>query len=174
MQVALRQVTIDDAGVLVDLYRTNRTFLAPWEPNREDLFFTEDHQRQQLVQAVEHCRSGRTLPCVILADTRVVGRITINDIIRGAFDSAHLGYWVAQEMNGQGIATAAVAAAVRLCFKDLGLHRVQAATLTHNAASQRVLSRNGFTFIGTAPRYLRIAGSWQDHHLYQRLNDGWG
>jgi ribosomal-protein-alanine N-acetyltransferase len=155
------------------LYRANRTFLAPWEPQREDSFFTEDHQRQQLVQAVEHCRSGRALPCVILADTRVVGRITINDIVRGAFDSAHLGYWVAQEMNGHGIATAAVAAAVRLCFEDLGLHRVQAATLTHNTASQRVLSRNGFTFIGTAPQYLRIAGSWQDHHLYQLLNDRW-
>lgn len=174
MHVALRQVTADDAGVLAVLYRANRTFLAPWEPEREDSFFTEEHQRQQIVEAVEQCRSGRALPCVILADARVVGRITISDIVGGAFHSAHLGYWVAQAMNGQGIATAAVGLAARLCFEDLGLHRVQAAALTHNTASQRVLSRNGFTFIGTAARYLRIAGSWQDHHLYQLLNDQWG
>lgn len=174
MHIELRQVTADDAEVLLKLYRTNRTFLAPWEPKREDSFFTEDHQRRQLAQAGVDRRSGQALPCVILADDRVVGRININDIVRGAFDSAHLGYWVAQEMNGHGVATAAVAAAARLCFEDLGLHRVQAATLTHNTASQRVLDQNGFTYIGTAPQYLRIAGSWQDHHLYQLLNERWG
>jgi len=174
VHVELRQVTADDAEVLLKLYRTNRTFLAPWEPKRDDSFFTEDHQRRQLAQAGVDRRSGRALPCVILADDRVVGRININDIVRGAFDSAHLGYWVAEEMNGRGVATAAVAAAARLCFEDLGLHRIQAATLTHNIASQRVLDQNGFTYIGTAPQYLRIAGSWQDHYLYQLLNERWG
>ena len=174
MHVELRQVTADDAEVLLTLYRTNRTFLAPWEPKRDDSFFTEDHQRRQLAQADVDRRSGQALPCVILADDRVVGRININDIVRGAFDSAHLGYWVAEEMNGRGVATAAVAAAARLCFEDLGLHRIQAATLTHNIASQRVLDQNGFTYIGTAPQYLRIAGSWQDHHLYQLINERWG
>ena len=174
MHVELRQVTADDAEVLLKLYRTNRTFLAPWEPKRDDSFFTEDHQRRHLAQAGVDRRSGRALPCVILVDDRVVGRININDIVRGAFDSAHLGYWVAEEMNGRGVATAAVAAAARLCFEDLGLHRIQAATLTHNIASQRVLGQNGFTYIGTAPQYLRIAGSWQDHHLYQLVNERWG
>ena len=114
----------------------------------------EDHQRRQLAQAGVNCRSGQALSCVILADDRVVGRININDIVRGAFDSAHLGYWVAEERNGRGVATAAVTAAARLCFEDLGLHRIQAATLTHNIASQRVLDHNGFTYIGTAPQYL--------------------
>jgi len=58
---------------------------------------------------------------------------------------------------------------LRLAFGELGLHRVQAATLLHNTGSQRVLKRNGFTRIGVAPRYLRIAGEWQDHVLFQRL-----
>ncbi|WP_313959774.1 GNAT family protein [Microbacterium paludicola] len=52
---------------------------------------------------------------------------------------------------------------------ELGPHRVQAATLTHNTASQRVLVANGFIRIGAAARYLRIAGEWQDHLLFQRL-----
>jgi ribosomal-protein-alanine N-acetyltransferase len=174
MRVELRQVTTDDAEVLAELYRTNRTFLEPWEPRREDSYFTADGQRRQLAEAVEYRRNGRALACVILADGRVVGRVTINDIVRGPFESGLVGYWVAQEVNGLGVATAAVAGAVRLSFDGLGLHRLQAATLRHNTASQRVLSRNGFTYIGTAPQYLRIAGSWQDHHLYQLLNDRWG
>jgi len=46
---------------------------------------------------------------------------------------------------------------------------VEAGTLPHNLASQGVLLSAGFEQIGTAPRYLFIAGRWQDHHLYQRL-----
>jgi len=37
----------------------------------------------------------------------------------------------------------------------------------HNLGSQQVLQRNGFTLIGLAPRYLQIAGDWQDHLLFQ-------
>jgi ribosomal-protein-alanine N-acetyltransferase len=52
---------------------------------------------------------------------------------------------------------------------ELRLHRLQAATLMHNTASQRTLIANGFERIGSAPKYLRIAGEWQDHFLFQRL-----
>ena len=56
-------------------------------------------------------------------------------------------------------------------FGPLGLHRLEAGTLIDNIASQRVLERNAFARIGVAVRYLRIAGSWQDHFLYQRTSD---
>jgi ribosomal-protein-alanine N-acetyltransferase len=56
-------------------------------------------------------------------------------------------------------------------FGELGLHRVQAGTLVHNHGSRRVLQRNGFARFGLAERYLRIAGEWQDHVLWQRLAD---
>ena len=49
-----------------------------------------------------------------------------------------------------------------------GLHRVEAGTLVHNRASQRVLEHCGFTRIGVAPRHVQIAGEWQDHVLYVR------
>ena len=39
----------------------------------------------------------------------------------------------------------------------------------HNAVSQRVLQRSGFDRIGLAPQYLKIAGRWQDHLLFQRI-----
>ena len=48
---------------------------------------------------------------------------------------------------------------------------MQAGTLLHNHASRRVLAKNGFTEIGVAPRYINIAGRWQDHVLHQRLVD---
>jgi ribosomal-protein-alanine N-acetyltransferase len=174
VDVALRLVGEDDAAVLADLVRANREFLAPWEPARDDAFFTEAHQRRAVAEALDRHADGTAVPLVILEGGVVVGRITITDVVRGAFQSAHLGYWVAEASGGRGVATAAVAAAVRTAFDDLGLHRLQADTLVHNTASQRVLARNGFTRIGMAPRYLRIAGRWQDCLLHQRLDEPLG
>lgn len=72
---------------------------------------------------------------------------------------------------GRGLATAAVRDMVRVAFGELRLHRVQAETMLYNVRSQRVLKRNGFRRIGMAPAYLNIAGQWQDHILYQVIND---
>ena len=68
----------------------------------------------------------------------------------------------------RGLARAAVEHA---CLEalGLGLHRVEAGTLPHNEASQRVLLSAGFEHLGTARGYLFIAARWQDHRLYQRL-----
>ncbi|WP_324603323.1 GNAT family protein [Nesterenkonia massiliensis] len=52
-----------------------------------------------------------------------------------------------------------------------GLHRLQASVLVYNQASQTVLRTAGFQKIGLAEKYLKIAGQWQDHLLFQRLLD---
>ncbi|WP_245961731.1 GNAT family N-acetyltransferase [Quadrisphaera granulorum] len=169
--VSVRLVHDDDVPTLTDLLRRSREHLAPWEPLRDASFFTETSQRASIQALLERHAAGTHVPLVITDDGDVVGRITVNDVVRGAFQSAHLGYWVGAEHTGRGVATAAVAATVRLAFGELGLHRLQADTLVHNVASQTVLARNGFSRIGTAPRYLKIAGRWQDHHLHQLLHD---
>lgn len=69
------------------------------------------------------------------------------------------------------MATRAAAQVLADCFGRHGLHRVEAGTLVDNLASQAVLRRTGFTLIGRAPGYLRIAGQWRDHLLFQRIAD---
>lgn len=105
---------------------------------------------------------------VVVHGDRIVGRINIQNIVRGAFQSADLGYWIDQDEQNKGLATAAVRTACEAA-DDLGLHRLAAGTLVHNERSQKVLLRCGFTKYGTAPDYLFIDGSWQDHNLYQRI-----
>jgi ribosomal-protein-alanine N-acetyltransferase len=167
-----RLVTLDDVSALAELLRLNREFLAPWEPVRADAYFTEGGQRAAVTALLERHEQGTCLPHVIVDDTgAVVGRMTLNDIVRGAFQSGHLGYWVGAAHNGRGLATAAVGDLVRVAFEELRLHRIQAGTLLHNIGSQRVLERNGFVRFGMAPQYLNIAGRWRDHVLYQAVNE---
>ena len=110
------------------------------------------------------------MPHVILgAQGEVVGRITLNTIVRGPFQSCSVGYWVGARYNGHGYATAALGDLKRFAFGELGLHRIEASTLRDNVRSQRVLEHNGFALIGMAPNYLKIAGAWRDHVLFQAL-----
>ena len=67
--------------------------------------------------------------------------------------------------------TDAVRCIVPFAFGTLGLHRLEAACLPHNAASTRVLEKSGFRREGTARRYLKINDVWQDHDLYALLHD---
>ena len=167
-----RLVTQDDAPVLAELLWVNRYFLAPWEPIRDEDNYTVEGQRTTIKSALERYRQGITVPSVILDEEgRVVGRITLNEIVRGAFQSCHLGYWLSADANGRGLATAAARDMIRVAFEELGLHRIQAGTLLHNVRSQGVLERNGFVRFGVAPAYLKIAGQWQDHALYQIVNE---
>jgi ribosomal-protein-alanine N-acetyltransferase len=169
---ACRLITPDDAPILAELVRANRHFLAPWEPVRAEEQFTEAGQRVSIQAGLADRTQGRSLPCVIVEpDGTVVGRVNLNTIVRGAAQSASLGYWLAEAACGRGLATAAVRDITRLAFAELGLHRIQADTLVHNVPSQRVLARAGFIRIGMAPSYLKIAGRWQDCILHQLLND---
>lgn len=172
--VTTRLIEPGDATALAGLLTSNRDFLAPWSPRARDEDFTPEGQREVVGRALDAYERGWSLPLVILdVDGELVGRVTLNSIIRGAFQSASLGYWVAQDRNGRGIATAAAAAAVRHGFDSLALHRVQAETLPHNLASRRVLERNGFVEYGRAPDYLNIDGRWQENVLYQLVNPDW-
>jgi ribosomal-protein-alanine N-acetyltransferase len=167
----IRLVTIDDVSELTELFRANREFLAPWEPDRATDFFSFEGQRAVVEDALERYDQGLTYPHVILDELGcIVGRINLGNVALGPFQSCGVGYWVSQPANGRGLATAALNDIKRLAFEELALHRIEAGTLTHNIGSQRVLEKSGFKRFGLAPAYLKIAGSWHDHVLYQALN----
>lgn len=167
-----RLVSVHDAPVLAGLLHANWDLLAAWEPARSESYLTADGQRADVEAALGRHADGTCVPRVILDGAgEVVGRITLNGIVRGPFLSCSVGYWVSPTHNGRGLATAAVRDIKRVAFAELGLHRIQAETLLHNVRSQRVLEKNGFVRIGLAPAFLQIAGEWQDHILFQVLND---
>jgi [ribosomal protein S5]-alanine N-acetyltransferase len=172
--ISIRPAAIEDAAALSELYTANWPFLQPWEPVRDDTFLTVEGQRARIHEAETNRRVGVGCRYVIQAPDAsgadgIIGMVSLSAIERGPAQSAHLGYWVAQNANGRGVATQAAALMLRVAFEELGLHRVEAGTLVHNIGSQKVLERNGFERIGLARAYLHIAGRWQDHILFQRL-----
>ena len=170
-EVTLVPVAVEDAAALAALYTAERDFLGPFEPVRDASFFTVAAHRQIIERSVALRVAGFGERFLIRADGELVGVLAVNNIVRGVFQSASIGYFVAQAHNGRGVATRAVSQVCEWAFGPAKLHRLEAGTLVDNTGSQRVLERNGFTRIGVAARYLQIAGRWQDHVLFQRLAD---
>lgn len=164
----LRPLTEQDAESMTTLRASNRDFFQPFEPRREDEWYTLDSQRADIAAAEQQLLAGRKYYFGIFsaAGNDLVGWVTLSCIERGVWQNCNLGYSVAQSQNGKGIATGAVSAALSIAFKELELHRVQAAVMLHNQASARVLEKNGFRREGLAERYLRLNGEWEDHSIF--------
>jgi ribosomal-protein-alanine N-acetyltransferase len=162
----IRLLTTADAEEVAALYVSNRAFLAPFEPDRDDEFFTPAFQRKRIEGAGDdHWRWA------IVDGGRIAGMIVLADVLRGALQVGNLGYWVDRGHNGRGLASSAVADVVSFAFGEAGLHRLEAGTLVDNHASQRVLEKNGFERFGLARKLLRINGEWRDHVLFERIAD---
>lgn len=170
MPTRIRLLDTSDAEALAALVTRERERMRPFEPTRPESWFTAQGQREAARTKLADWEAGRCAPWVILDDAEdVVGALYLNDIVRGAYLNAHVGYWLAGHATGHGYARQALNQAAGFAFEVLGLHRLQAATLLDNVASQRVLCACGFAEFGLAPGYVNIDGAWRDHRLYQLL-----
>jgi [ribosomal protein S5]-alanine N-acetyltransferase len=164
--IELRSLERSDAPALLDLRLRNRAFFEDYEPTRDDSFYTIDALEDQLHLNELQRDSDQGYVFGIWLGSNLVGWVTLQHIVRRAWQNAILGYGVDQAHNGKGIATAAVAQTVRFAFEEAHLHRVEAGVVPRNVASIRVLEKAGFRYEGLARRYLQINGVWEDHNLY--------
>ncbi len=167
----LRLLNSGDAAERSALLMRNAEFLAPFMPQAALLSVSVPQQTAILTRFAAEEAAGLRYPWGIFRpDGRTLcGWVNLNNVVRGVFQSADLGYALDQSVNGRGIMTVAVGAVVRMAFEALKMHRVQAAIMPFNAASQKVLERNDFERIGLSPQYLKINGRWEDHWLYARI-----
>lgn len=171
--IQLRTPALDDAPALSDLVVRNRDHFRSGEPLRPADYYSLENQERFIAQALQAGKAGSGHMFLIEEDGVLVGRASLNSVIRGAFQSASVGYAVDGSHSGRGIATAALLALIDIAFGELHLHRLQGETLMENWASQTVMERCGFSRYGTAQNYLKIDGQWRDHHLYQLISEKW-
>lgn len=170
-RIVLRPPKENDAVRLSRVLEQNASHLRPWSPAPPrgtnpaapvELTRSIANQRKQW-------RQGRGFTFLITGREQtapILGRIALSEIVRGVFQNAYVGYWTVRERGGQGLASEALELLIRFAFQDAELHRLQAAVMSSNRPSRRVLDKARFRLEGTSERYLQINGRWEDHLIY--------
>lgn len=104
---------------------------------------------------------------------RLAGSIGFGRFL-GPDQEREIGYWLAREHWGQGIATEAGCAVLEAAFEGLRLPRLAAGHFVDNPASGRVLQRLGFRPTGAVKPYpCRARGSHVDSVDYLLTREEW-
>ena len=161
-----------DHAEWTSLREGNRTHLERWEPRWTEHEFSARSFRKRVKWYAEGARRDTSYSFLIFArsDGRMLGGITLDAVRRGTTQRAVLGYWLGEEHTGKGFMAEAVRALVAYGFRDLRLHRIEAASIPENVPSVRVLERTGFEREGYMRSYIRIHGRWEDHLLFAIIN----
>ncbi|HEX7036927.1 MAG TPA: GNAT family protein [Pseudomonadales bacterium] len=159
-RVYLRPVSRRDRQEFLALMQQSRQLHDPWiQPPLSSLGF-----HNYLARTHRDDHEG-LLVCRRDGDA-IVGVINLNNIVRGSFLSASLGYYVGAPYARQGYMTEGLELVKRHAFRELGLHRLEANIQPDNTPSIALVKRCGFTYEGLSPAFLYIAGAWRDHERW--------
>jgi [ribosomal protein S5]-alanine N-acetyltransferase len=141
----------------------NRAYFAASISDRGDEFFEQFAEIHEALLAKQEAGIGAYY-VLVAEDGSVLGRFNLSFVGDG---TAELGYRVAQDVAGRGVASATVQELGRLAAERYGLHALRAATSRENAASRKVLIKTGFVPAGPAdPADLGgKQGSWYQRDL---------
>lgn len=86
---------------------------------------------------------------------------------------AEIGFTLAREHHGKGLAFEAASRVLDYVFTNLKLHRVTAITDCENQRSVALLKRLGMRLEGHFIRNIWFKGKWGDEYLYAILREEW-
>ena len=165
-RVALRKPAAADQAAFVALVEASDEVRPRWVPGPQGPCGTDAVWWFQ--RNLEMNDDGRNIRLLVvrLEDEALIGSMNLNEIVRGAFQNAFLGYWIGDPYLRQGYGGEALQLALDYAFGPLELHRVEANIQPENEASIALVKAAGFRYEGDSPRYLKINGQWRDHQRW--------
>ncbi len=142
----LQRLRAGHAAAVLAFELANRAYFAASISDRGDEFFSHFTERHSALLAEQEAGIGAYY-VLVAEDGSVLGRFNLFFTGDG---TANLGYRVAQDVAGRGVATGCVRELCRLAAERHGLSTLRAATSHGNAASQKVLAKAGFVPAGPA------------------------
>lgn len=170
-RLQLRSLQLTDATELFALTDANRSYLRQWLPWLDKTQTAAD-TRTFIRNTLEQFNDTGAIVAAICCDNAIVGVIGYNQI-DWANAIGHIGYWLAESHQGQGIITLACRYLVDYSFSTLALNRIVIRCATHNHRSRAIPERLGFNHEGTAHEAEWLYDHFVDHEVYAMLNRHW-
>jgi ribosomal-protein-alanine N-acetyltransferase len=176
-RVLLRPLQPADFAEWSEVRRRNEAWLIPWEPRRPptqlDPSFNRDAFTARCTARDRDATSGVAYGFGVFVDHRLAGELNLNHVLRGAMQSATIGYWIDQARAGQSLIAEGVVVVAAFAFEQLDLHRLEICIVPRNHNSRRVMEKLAIREEGVAERFLEINGVWEDHVRYGITVEEW-
>jgi len=173
----LRPLGPTDFAAWREVRLRNEDWLVPWEPQRQRSMPDPTRDRgafEARCSARDRERAAdHAYPFGVFVDQQFTGEINLNNVTRGALQSATVGYWIDQARAGHAYTAEAVVVLSRFAFEQLQLHRLEICIVPRNANSRRVMEKLRYRNEGIAERFLEINGTWEDHVRYAMTAEEW-
>lgn len=171
--IELKVLMPEDASEVLSYYIRNEAHLQPYEPLRNQNFYTIEEQKKNIGENYIQFLNGTSISFGIFRTGNLIGKIQITNILLGAFRNAFIGYSIDEREQGKGYMKEALRIVSNYAFDEMELHRLEASTLVDNIKSKAVLKACGFKEIGISEKYLFINGVWQDHSIFYSIRENW-
>ncbi|MGF7533672.1 GNAT family protein [Bacillus mexicanus] len=170
--IYIKHLDVKDAEENLRLQSENRDFFEQFSMIRADDYYTVDGQRKQITEYWQRQEDDEEyhFGIFIASNDSLIGTVSLFQLIRGALQTAFIGYFLDKAHNGKGFMTEAVRLIVDFAFHELKLHRIEAGVMPRNIGSMRVLEKAGFHKEGIARKNVKINGVWEDHQILAILN----
>jgi RimJ/RimL family protein N-acetyltransferase len=139
-----------------------------WEPHKNKGQTLEFLER---LQAEMH--NEKTYTWSIFINNQFCGIVSLLSILRKhralTYNRGELAYWVSRDFHKKGIMTEACKHVIDFAFSDLNLHRLTVSHATENKASEALIKKLNFHYIGEEREAFQKNGIWLNHSLYELL-----
>ncbi len=163
-RVYLRKVRSSDRREVIERVAEGQSLLSPWISAPA----TARDFRHYLRRTQRDDHEG-LLVCRLDSD-EIAGVINLNNIVRGSFLSASLGYYAMARHRGHGYMREGLEMVKNYAFRQLGLHRIEANIQPANQRSINLVKRCGFVREGFSRSFLHIEGAWRDHERWAAID----
>ena len=163
-RVYLRMVKKRDRPEFLVLMKKSRHLHEPWISPP----LTEQSFNSYLKRTEQQDHEGHLI--CLHGSEAIVGVININNIVRGSFLSASLGYYAGAPYGGCGYMREGLELIKAHAFDVLGLHRLEANIQPGNRRSIELVRSCGFHNEGTSKSFLFIGNSWRDHERWTAVH----
>jgi ribosomal-protein-alanine N-acetyltransferase len=170
-RLQMRVLQTEDLTAYQQYLTQNREHLRPWEPERNESFFSDQECIARISLMHQHTEAATAIPFSLFMGRDMIGVCNFSNIVQGVFQACHLGYAISAAHQGKGLMREAVEAGIHYMFEKQNLHRIMANYRPENLRSAALLDSLGFEREGFAKRYLKINGVWCDHVLTAKVRD---
>lgn len=168
MKTKLRKWKMADAQQLSEMLN-NQKILANLRDGLPFPYTIDD--AKEYIQAMLDADQDQTFAYAITDEERVIGSISVFRKDNIHFQTAELGYYIAEPDWGQGHGTRAVKQIGELIFETTDIIRIFAEPFARNLGSCRILEKAGFQLEGILRKNALKNGRTEDMKLYALVRE---